>query len=42
MALFRDGKLLHVIHRSEIGRWERAEIAELFTTTFDRFCSTPS
>jgi putative YphP/YqiW family bacilliredoxin len=42
MALFRDGKPLYMIHRSEIKRREPAEIAELLTAAFDRFCSTPT
>jgi putative YphP/YqiW family bacilliredoxin len=41
MALFRDGKPLYMIHRSEIERREPAEIAELLTAAFDRFCSAP-
>ena len=42
MALFRDGKPLYMIRRSEIERREPAEIAELLTTAFDRFCATPT
>src|SRR5580658_10433209 len=42
MALFRDGKPIYMIHRSEIERREPAEIAELLTTAFDRFCATPT
>lgn len=42
MALFRDGKPLYMMHRSEIERREPAEIAELLTDVFDRFCSTPA
>ena len=42
MALFRDGKPLYMIHRSEIERREPREIAELLTAAFDRFCSTPA
>ena len=42
MALFRDGKPLYMIHRSEIERRDPAEIAELLTAAFDRFCSTPA
>jgi len=42
MALFRDGKPVYMIHRSEIERREPAEIAELLTAAFDRFCSTPA
>ncbi len=36
MALFRDGKPVYMIHRSEIERREPTEIAELLTTAFDR------
>jgi putative YphP/YqiW family bacilliredoxin len=42
MALFRDGKPLYMIHRSEIERREPAEIAELLTAAFDRYCSMPA
>lgn len=42
MALFRDGKPVYMIHRSEIERREPAEIAELLTEAFDRFCSAPA
>src|SRR5580692_10110997 len=42
MALFRDGKPLYMMHRSEIERREPAEIAELLTDVFDHFCSTPA
>jgi putative YphP/YqiW family bacilliredoxin len=42
MALFRDGKPLYMIHRSEIERREPAEIAELLTAAFDKFCSVPT
>ena len=42
MALFRDGKPVYMIHRSEIERREPAEIAALLTEAFDRFCSTPA
>lgn len=42
MALFRDGKPVYMIHRSEIERREPAEIAELLTTAFDQFCSAPA
>lgn len=42
MALFRDGKPVYMIHRHEIERREPAEIAELLTTAFDRFCAAPT
>src|SRR5271154_6745748 len=41
MALFRDGKPVYMLHRSEIERREPSEIAQLLTQAFDRFC-TPS
>lgn len=41
MALFRDGKPVYMIHRSDIERREPAEIAELLTAAFERFCSAP-
>jgi putative YphP/YqiW family bacilliredoxin len=42
MALFRDGKPVYMIHRSDIERREPAEIAELLTAAFGQFCSTPA
>jgi putative YphP/YqiW family bacilliredoxin len=42
MALFRDGKPVYMIHRSDIERREPAEIAGLLTAAFDRFCSVPA
>jgi putative YphP/YqiW family bacilliredoxin len=42
MALFRDGKPLYMIHRSDIERREPAEIAELLTAAFEQFCSAPA
>src|SRR5580698_9603328 len=42
MALFRDGKPVYMIHRSEIERREPGEIAELLTNAFDRFCAAPT
>ena len=38
MALFQDGKPVYMIHRSEIERREPAQIAQLLTNAFDRFC----
>jgi len=40
MALFRDGKPVYMMHRSEIERRDPTEIAEILTGVFDRFCST--
>ncbi len=41
MALFQDGKPVYMIHRSEIERREPAQIAQLLTSAFERFCSEP-
>jgi putative YphP/YqiW family bacilliredoxin len=38
MALFRDGKPVYMLHRSDIERREAPEIASLLTEAFDRFC----
>jgi putative YphP/YqiW family bacilliredoxin len=38
MALFRDGKPVFMLHRSEIERREPAEIAGILTQVFDQFC----
>jgi putative YphP/YqiW family bacilliredoxin len=39
MALFQDGKPVYMIHRSDIERREPAQIAQLLTEAFDRFCA---
>jgi putative YphP/YqiW family bacilliredoxin len=39
MALFRDGKPLYMLHRSDIERRDPSEIAELLKDVFDRFCA---
>jgi putative YphP/YqiW family bacilliredoxin len=39
MALFLNGKPVYMIHRSDIERREPAQIAELLTAAFDRFCT---
>jgi putative YphP/YqiW family bacilliredoxin len=39
MALFRDGKAVYVLHRSDIERRESFEIARLLTEAFERFCA---
>lgn len=39
MALFRDGKPVYMLHRSDIERREPSEIAELLKSAFDRFCA---
>jgi len=38
VALFRDGKLVFVLHRREIESREAPEIAALLTAAFDRCC----
>ena len=42
MALFQDGKPVYMIHRSEIERREPAQIAQMLTDAFDRFCGATS
>jgi len=39
MALFRDGKPVYMLHRSDIERRDPSQIAELLTQAFDRFCA---
>ncbi len=39
MALFRDGKPVYMIHRSDIERREPEQIAKLLTDAFDQFCA---
>jgi putative YphP/YqiW family bacilliredoxin len=39
MALFRDGKPVYMLHRSDIERREPAEIAALLKQAFEQFCS---
>lgn len=38
MTLFRDGKPVYVLHRSDIERRQPQEIAGLLTDAFDQFC----
>lgn len=38
MALFRDGKPVYMLHRSDIERREHWEIAEILKQAFERFC----
>jgi putative YphP/YqiW family bacilliredoxin len=38
IALFRDGKPVHMIHRHEIERRDAQQIAALLTEAFDKFC----
>jgi putative YphP/YqiW family bacilliredoxin len=39
MALFRDGRPVYMLHRSEIERRDPYEIAALLTAAFERFCA---
>lgn len=38
MTLFKDGKPVYVLHRSDIERREPPEIARLLKDAFDQFC----
>jgi len=38
IALFQDGKPVHMIHRHEIERRDAQQIASLMTEAFDKFC----
>lgn len=38
IALFQDGKPVHMIHRHEIERRDASQIAVLLTDAFDKFC----
>lgn len=38
MALFRDGKPVYMLHRSDIERRDPMSIAQLLTSAFDQFC----
>jgi putative YphP/YqiW family bacilliredoxin len=42
IALFRDGKLIHMIQRSDIEHREAADIAAELKKTFDKFCAVPA
>jgi putative YphP/YqiW family bacilliredoxin len=39
IAIFQDGKPVHMIHRSSIERSDPQQIAKLLTDAFDRFCA---
>lgn len=39
IALLRDGKLLHILQRSDIERREAEDIAADLTAVFDKFCA---
>ena len=38
IAIFQDGKPVHMIHRSDIERRDAMQIAGLLTGAFDRYC----
>ena len=40
VALFRDGKPVFMLHRSQIESREAPEIAALLTQAFDQYCAT--
>ena len=42
IALFRDGKLIHMMQRSDIEHREAADIAAELKKTFDKFCAVPA
>jgi putative YphP/YqiW family bacilliredoxin len=42
IAFLRDGKLVHMMHRSEIERREPAEIAAELRGLFEKFCAKPA
>jgi putative YphP/YqiW family bacilliredoxin len=39
IALFRDGKPVYMLHRSDIERRDAIQIAQLLTKAFDEFCT---
>jgi len=42
IAIFRDGKLVHMLQRSDIEHREATDIAVELKTAFDKFCSKPA
>ena len=42
IALLRDGKLIHMMQRSDIEHREAADIATELKKTFDSFCAVPA
>lgn len=40
IAMFRDGKLVHMLQRSDIEHREAADIARELKAAFDKFCGT--
>jgi len=41
IALFRDGKLLYMMQRSDIEHREASDLAAELKKTFDKFCAVP-
>ena len=42
IALLRDGKVVHMMHRSDIEHREAADIAAELKSAFDNFCAKPA
>ena len=42
IAMFRDGKLIHMMQRSDIEHREAADIAAELKKAFDKFCAVPA
>jgi len=42
IALLRDGKVVHMMHRSDIEHREAADIAAELKSAFDKFCAKPA
>jgi len=41
IALLQDGKVVHMMHRSDIEHREAADIARELKSVFDKFCAKP-
>lgn len=41
VALFRDGRPVYMLHRSDIEKRDPFQIAKLLTEAFERFCGAP-
>ncbi|HEV2698920.1 MAG TPA: BrxA/BrxB family bacilliredoxin [Terriglobales bacterium] len=42
IALFRDGSLVHMMHRSDIEHREASDIAAELRRVFDKYCGVPA
>jgi putative YphP/YqiW family bacilliredoxin len=42
IALLQDGKVVHMMHRSDIEHREAADIAKELKSAFDKFCAKPA